>query len=659
MNSAQLLSEAIAAYRAGNSSAAHALCSKVVASERKNIVALHLLGVLEAQQQNLTAALALFDRALKANPRNADILTDKGRVLSEEGQHSEALRCYKQAISINPKHQLALLNYGCTLLYLEHSKEALGIFDQLLEITPDYALALHNRAIALTDLRCYEEAIASSDRALKIDPNYVEALQSRGIAYEYSRRHGMASVDLKRALELKADLDYLRGNVYWSQLNCCDWESLAANKLQIEQGLRAGKRVVTPFAFLAISHSLQDQQICAEIFTSDKYPPVQPELSRGRKYQHARTRIAYMSADFRDHPVAYLLAGMFECHDRQRFEITGISYGPDDGSDMRRRLETSFEHFIDANAQNNDQIASLIKDHEIDILIDLTGYTAHSRSGILARKSAPVQVSYLGYSGTMGAKYIDYIIADRSLILDAERKFYTEKVVCLPDSFMGNDSRREISSAVARRSDQGLPEDGFVFCCFNNSYKILPQIFDIWMRLLGRIDHGVLWLSDMNETAKSNLRGEAQKRAVDPARLVFAARTPDNQDHLARLRLADLFLDTLPYNAHATASDALWVGLPVLTCVGASFAGRVAASLLNAIAMPELITKTTEDYEHLAYELATRPQKMAGIKQKLAANRLTTPLFDTGRFTKNIEAAYLVMVERHRAGLAPDHIVIA
>jgi protein O-GlcNAc transferase len=658
MSSSQLLSEAVAAYQLGDLARAHQLCSKVVAGDRGNLVALHLLGVLEAQRNNAAEALRHFDRALKAEPRHADILTDRGRVLSGLGRHGEALQSYEKAIAVNPRHNLALLNQACTLLYLERSSEALRLFDRLLELAPDYPLALHNRAIALTDLRRYQEAIASADRALQLAPDYAEALQSRGIAYEYLRRHDLATADLKAALRLNPELDYLRGNVYWSQLNCCDWEGLPEAKAQIENDLRVGKRVITPFAFMAVSDSPRDQQICASLYVAHKYPPAKP-LAPARPKAHDRIRIGYLSADFRDHPVSQLLAGVIESHDRAKFEVAAISYGPDDGSALRKRLQEGVEHFIDVEPYNTEQIAHRIKDRGIDILVDLTGFTAHSRPGILAMKPVPIQISYLGYSGTMGASYMDYVIADRTIIEEEDREFFTEKVVYLPDSFMAADSKRKISERMPTRAEYQLPDGAFVLCAFNNSYKISPSVFEVWMRLLSRVERTVLWLSDMNETAKSNLRREAQSRGVDPARLIFAPRAPLNEDHLARHQLADLFLDTTPYNAHATTNDALWAGLPVLTCAGASFAGRVASSLLQAVGLPELVTKNAADYERVAFELITNSGEIAALRQKLAVNRLTAPLFDTMRFTRHIEAAYSAMMDRLQNRQAPDHIAIA
>jgi predicted O-linked N-acetylglucosamine transferase (SPINDLY family) len=320
-------------------------------------------------------------------------------------------------------------------------------------------------------------------------------------------------------------------------------------------------------------------------------------------------------------------------------------------------LEKSFDRFIDTGALSDKDVALLARSLEIDIGVDLNGFTQGGRTNVFALRSAPIQVNYLGYPGTMGAGYIDYLVADSTLIPEGQQQHYTEKIAYLPDTYQVNDSKRLIAEKLFPKTECGLPEEGFIFCCFNNNFKFTPEIFDIWMRLLSRVEGSVLWLFEGNAAAAKNLRAEAQARGVTPERLVFAKRA-DLSEHLARHRLADLFLDTLPCNAHTTASDALWAGLPVLTCLGQTFAGRVAASLLNGVGLPELITRSLDEYEALALELATNPQKLLSLKQTLAANRSTRPLFDTALFTKHIESAYVSMWKRHRAGLAPEHIYV-
>jgi predicted O-linked N-acetylglucosamine transferase (SPINDLY family) len=395
-----------------------------------------------------------------------------------------------------------------------------------------------------------------------------------------------------------------------------------------------------------------DQLGAATLYIAKRHPPARDPLWRGEKYSHDRIRLAYLSADFHDHATAFLMAGLFELHDRSRFEITAFSFGPAIESEMRSRLQRSFERFVDVQAQRENEIAAFIHRQQIDIAVDLKGFTRSARTHIFALRPAPIQVSYMGFPGTMGADYIDYIIADRFVIPEDHRQWFSEKIVYLPDSYQANDSKRRIADAAPTRAEAHLPQAGFVFCSFNGVYKITPELFSIWMRLLREIDGSVLWLIEESVTAVNNLQREATQRGISPERLLFAPKI-DNAAHLARYRLADLFLDTLPCNAHTTASDALWAGLPVLTCLGSTFAGRVAASLLNAVGLPELITTSLDEYEALALRLAREPELLSSLKSRLATNRLTYPLFDTERHARHVEAAFTKMCEIHARGEAP------
>ncbi len=386
----------------------------------------------------------------------------------------------------------------------------------------------------------------------------------------------------------------------------------------------------------------------------DRRIPMRPApLCQGVRYQHDKVRIAYLSGDFRVHPIAYLVAELFELHDRSCFEVIGVSYGSDDRSSQRARLMKAFDHFLDISSLSDSGAAQLLRDAEIDIAIDLSGITRDCRPEMLALRPAPIQVNYLGYPGTMGVDFIDYVIADNVVLPLEQSAFYTEKIAHLPDCFMVNDRKREIAATTPTQEAARLPDNGFVFCSFNNNFKITSDIFDIWMRLLREIEGSVLWLLQSNDAARRNLSAAAVGWGRPPTRLVFADRLPLHEDHLARHRLADLFLDTLPYNAHTTASDALWVGLPVITCLGEAFPGRVAASLLRAVGLPELVTQTPREYEALARRLAQTPLELLSIRSKLSENRATCALFDTERFARNIEAAYLHMWRRHQEGLEP------
>ena len=471
------------------------------------------------------------------------------------------------------------------------------------------------------------------------------------------KRYDEAIAHYDKALSLKADMEWIFGDWLHTKMKICSWSDVLESLDSISKKVMQGKKVTHPFPLLALNDDALLHKKSSEIYIQSSYPfnPVlEPILKRP---QSQKIRVGYFSADFKNHPVAFLIAELFEIHDRSKFEIYAFSLAGD-SDEMRGRLVKAFDHFINVETQSDIQIAKLARDFGIDIAVDLTALTKDSRTGIFSYRAAPIQVNYLGYPGTMGADYIDYIIADKTLIpLDAQSS-YTEKVVYLPNSYQVNDRKRLISDRQFTRHELGLPEDEFVFCCFNNNFKILPVTFTSWMRILKAVEGSVLWLLQDNPWAVENLKKEAQKKGVDAQRLVFAERMP-LPDHLARHRQADLFLDTLPYNAHTTASDALWAGLPVLTLMGSTFPGRVGASLLKAIDLPELITNTQEEYEALAIELAMNPQKLREIKLKLARNRLATPLFDTPLFTKNLETILIKMMDRYHKNLEPDHITIA
>ncbi len=508
-------------------------------------------------------------------------------------------------------------------------------------------------------LKNHQEAAAAYDKAIALKPALAQAWYGRGNLLREFKQYDAALFAYDQALALKPDLtgaESGRINVK----NCiCNWDGWDADCARLIASVRSGNVSAGPVEFLAIPSSAEDQLDCAKLWIKIMHPASGEPLWQGERYVHDRIRVAYLSSDFRQHPVAYLTAGLFEHHDKSRFELTAISWGRSDDSPLRKRLEAAFDRFIDVENQTDDQVAGLIRSLEIDILVDLSGLTKYGRTNIAARRPAPVQVNYLGYPGTMGADYIDYIIADPTLVPAAHQDHYLEKIAYLPHSYMPHDDRgRAISDRAVARAEFGLPENGFVFCCFNNAYKLTPHFFGARMKLLKAVDGSVLWLTRDNGSAVDNLRKEAIAAGVDPDRLVFADRLPSSADHLARHRLADLFLDTLPYNAHTTASDALWAGLPVLTQIGETFAGRVAASLLTAIGLPELITQTPDQFESMAIELYTQPAKLAAIRAKLAQNRATQPLFNAELYTRHIESAYLAMYQRYQSGLLPEAIYV-
>jgi predicted O-linked N-acetylglucosamine transferase (SPINDLY family) len=680
-----LLQRAVAHHRRGELAQAEALYRAILARAPRQFDATHLLGVVHQQRGEKQAAVDLLGKATRLDPNHAAAHSNLGVALRDLGQLEDALQAFDRAISLEPKYPEALNNRGGVLAQLHRHGVALASFDRALALRPDYPEALSNRANALLHVGRHREALASCERALALRPDYAEALNNRGRALLELGRHDEALDAFDRALGVEPghpealsnrgsallrihryddaascflrlirsepDFPYGLGNLLASRLYSCDWEQFAQVVEVLRRRTRENRTAADPFTFLAVSDSTDEQLRCARSHVAARYPPAAKSLWTGEQYRHDRIRIAYLSADFREHAVAYLMGGVFEQHDRARFDVTAVSFGANARDSMRNRLERAFERFIDARDKSDVDVALLLRELEIDVAIDLNGFTSGARTGVLAMRPAPVQVNYLGYPGTSGARYIDYILADRFVIPEAQQANYSEKVVYLPDSFQANDSQRWMAT-MPSRAQAHLPEQGFVFCSFNNSYKITPTLFEVWMRLLRQVEGSVLWLLAGNASAALNLRREAGARGVDPSRLILAPLLP-YPEHLARLGLGDLFLDTLPYNAGTTASDALWAGLPVLTCAGEAFASRMAGSLVAAVGLPELIVGSLGEYESLAVALATDPDRLAGLRNKLSGNRESTPVFDTDRFRRHLEMAYVEMQQRTRLGKPP------
>jgi predicted O-linked N-acetylglucosamine transferase (SPINDLY family) len=599
----------------------------------------------------------IYGQIIKAQPKHFESQFLLGVVYAQRGSHAEALRQFDVALRLNPKSAAAYNSRGVALGKLKRVTEALASFDRAIVLQPDNAEALSNRANALRELDRAEEALASCDRAVALKPDYADALNNRANVLLRLKRYEDAVGDFERVLQVSPDFAYATGMLLHTKMQLCDWRGFEPDLAAVTADVRAGKGVTTPFAFLSQSGAARDQLLCSQGWVREKCPPAPTPVYRGDKYRHDKIRVAYVSADFGDHPTSYLLAGLIEEHDRARFKVVGVSLGAGAPGDMRSRIAGAFDQFIDAGRKDDRETAGLLRHLEIDIAVDLMGFTQESRPGIFALRPAPVQVNYLGFPGTMGAAYMDYVIADRFVIPPERRDAYSEKIAYLPDVFQANDAKRRMSDHVPSRGETGLPETGFVFCAFSNSYKITPAMFEVWMRLLRRVDGSVLWLLGSAAVA-ANLRREAQARGVVPERLIFAPRVP-YAEYLRRYQLADLFLDTAPFNAGATASDALWAGLPLVTCAGEAFAARMAGSLLQAAGLPELVTSSLEDYERRALGLAQEPAAIAALKAKLAQRRASCDLFDSRRFRRHLEAAYQTMWQRHQAGTPAESFVVA
>lgn len=709
-------------HRAGDLAGAERAYRTALAIDPRNGAVHHLLGLCLHQAGRLDEAKASLERAATLRPRDADIHANHGILLAACGETADATAAFRRAVSLAPNHAAALLGLsrlgtgaeslahlrravaaqpangtaalalgraifaagdtdGAVVAWTEavhrgaltpkdlcahgveshaagRDAEALALISVAANLQPEEAAFHANLGFALMEMRRLPEAITAFNSAIAANPRHAEAYINLACIYGEARQLSEAIQFFRQALAIEPDNIIALYGLSTQRRHVCDWRNLDAEEVALTRALEASGARLGPFMRLAApvppSEHLRAARVWAKgvrIEAKDILPPA-PAAEPGR-----RMRIGYLSSDLYNHATAFLAVELFERHDRARFEVFAYSYGPDDGSPMRARVVAAFDHFVEVGALTNAEAAQRIRADGIDILVDLKGYTQGARTEILALRPAPVQVNYLGYPGTMGAPFIDYIIGDRVVTpLDAQ-PFYDERIVQLPGAYQPNDGRRAIAPDVPSRAGCGLPDTGFVFCCFNNTYKITPSIFDIWMRLLEAVPDSVLWLFEANAAARDNLHYEAGGYGIDPARIIFAPKR-ELADHLARHRHADLFLDTRPYNAHTTASDALWAGVPVVTCPGESFASRVAASLLTAVGLPELVTGSLDEYEALALALAQDPARLAALKAKLAAARATAPLFDAAAYATGIEAAYTRMHALRCAGQPPEAITV-
>lgn len=659
MSARELFGQAAALHQRGQLTDAERLYRRILADNPRDFDSCHMLGVLKAQQGLLDEAQALIAGALKQKPDNTGALANYANVLTLLGRAEEAVTCYDRVIAVAPDSE-TLTNRGNTLHSLNRHQEALASFDRALVLDAGNVQAQFKRGTVLGEMGRAEDAIASYDRVLARQPGHIEALNNRGFTWWLNKKQYVPAIaDLQKVAALAPDFPYAGGAVLHLKMYAADWTDFERRKTDVVQGIRRGMRTARPFMFQAVSDQPADLQACARIYVRDQYPEVRGIPPHDRKARAGREKIklGYLSGEFREQATAILMAGLYERHDRARFEVIAVDNGSADNSPMRKRLEKTFDSFLEIGPLSDAEAAASIREAGIDILINLNGYFGKHRMGVFARRPAPLQVNYLGFPGTLGAPYIDYILADRVVVPEGEERFYDEKVVLLPDSYQVNDDRGRAIAATPSRAEAGLPETGFVFCNFNQSYKLTPESFASWMRILGQVDGSLLWLLEATDPYAENIRAAARAHGVAPERIIFAPDRPP-EHHLARLQLADLFLDGLPYNAHTTGSDALWAGVPLITRRGATFPGRVAASLLLAADLPELVTESLEDYEALAVRLATDKDALATIRKRLGGNRSCCALFDTDRSRRNIERAYAEMWRRWLAGEAPRSFAV-
>ena len=712
-----LVTEAVDFFRAGKLEEAEQRCAAVLEAEENNVRILALFGTLHAMRGSCEEAVRLIGRSLTLEPRQPFALNTMGNALRALKRHQEAAAAYEKAIALKPTLAAAHCSLGRSLVDLGRAEESFAHFEKAIALEPGYAEAHMGKGNALRSLQRLDEALSSYDKAIQINPDYAEAHANRGYtlfalnrlneagdsydksialrpdpdtykqcgdlcarlrrfdaavsfydnaimlradfaAAHHQRAYALRSItrydealeSIERAIELDPSMPFAAGERLIIKMGMCHWKGLGENISDTFSAIERGFNATLPFPILGAYSSPALQRKCAELNNATHRvatPPVRPIGGRAPE----RLRVAYVSADFHVHPVARHLVGLIETHDPARFETIGVCLTGEAASDLRTRLKGAFDKFVLVDGMSNDEAAAMLREMDIHIAVDLTVFTRGGRPGIFERRIAPIQVNYLGYPGTTGSASMDYIIGDATIIPMEEQPAYAEKIVHLPHSYLPN-GRSQIVAETTREA-HGLPEKGFVFCSLNNSFKITAEVFDIWMRLLAAVDNSVLWLTHANAAMVRNLDAEAEARGIDPRRIVYATRVPKSEDHLGRLRMADLFLDTLPYNAHSTACEALWAGLPVLTCIGPSFPSRVAASVLRAVGLPEMVTRSLAEYEARALELALDPAAHAALKEKLSRNRKTQPLFDTVRYTRNLETAYMRMWECYQNDRPP------
>mgnify|MGYP000430365441 CR=1 FL=1 len=614
------------------------------------------LGNVLKDLNQLDDAVKSFEKALEINPNFAEAHNNFGNVLTGLGQLNDAVKSFEKAIAIDPEFSEAYNNLGNVLKDLGKLNDAVRSYEKAIELNPSFAEAHNNFGSAFKDLNQLEDALKSFEKAVEINPNFAEAYHNLGNVFKDLNRLDDALKSYMNAKVIRDDLDYVLGNILSTKINSCNWDDLPNLLEELMHKINNNKKVVDPFTLFSLVDDPLVRRKATELRVKNSHPKSNalPKIELYPK--HKKIRIGYFSADFREHPVGFLTAELYEVHDRNHFEIHAFSLGRNTKDEMNLRIKAGVDQFHDVQSMAHKEVTLLARSLEIDIAIDLTGLTAKARTDVFAMSAAPIQVSYIGFLGTMGADYYDYLIADPVMIPKKNQKYYSEKIIYLP-SFQVNDSKDLPPDISFSRKEVGLPEEGFIFCCFNNTYKFTPAVFDSWARILQSVKGSILIVYANNELSKTNLTKEIVRRGIEAERLIFGA-SLDRPEYMARYRVADLFLDTQPYNAGTTASDALRMGLPMLTLIGESYQARMGASILSALNLPELITNSPEEYELLAIELASNPEKLKSIKEKLASNLSTAPLYNTKLFTKNLEAAFTEVHERYHQGLESDHIYL-
>ena len=585
-------------------------------------------------------------------------LSDQGLELFNNNKLDEAEKIYKEIIKLDNKNSDSYCALGTINAIRKNYKEALDLFDITTKLEPKNYYAFNNLGTICFKFQKFTAALGYYNKAIIIKPDYINALNMRALTYEKLNDLENSLKDYNKMQLLEPSGKYIDGLILLTKAKLCLWNGFdyALNKLR----KKIEKKIIVwePFVSLVFEDSLEIQKKTLDFYTKDKISILTNTYSHIKKNKK-KIRLGYFSADFYSHAVSLLISRVFELHNKENFEVLGFALQkPIFQDSMRDRIIKSFDEFYDLEEMTDLEVINLARSKEIDIAIDLTGFTNNNRANIFFNRIAPIQISFLGYPGSMGLKNMDYIIADKILIPEEDKNFYTEKIIYMPDSYQANDNTKKISDKTFTHKELGLPKDSFIFCCFNSPHKITPEIFKTWVKIISKVKNSVLWLYVLNEQTIKNLKKEMTKNFLSEDRIVFAKKI-DVELHLARLKFADLCLDTLPYNGHTTTSDALWAGVPVLTCIGKTFAGKVSASLLTASNMNELITKNLKEYEDLAVDLATNAKKLNDVKNKLKNNNKTSKLFNSEIFTKNLEMAYKTIYKNYHLDLPNEDVYIS
>jgi len=618
------------------------------------------LGIVQDYQQDYDGAIDSYNKALELQPNIPEVLVNRGNAYFKKPNDSLAtklaLENYNLAIQLKPDCLEAYAGKAQVLRSLNQLQEAFEACTKGLEFNPQHIDLLMNLGFVFNSYYQFNDAVTVYEKILKINPKNFFVMLKKAIALSSMGKNEESLEELRNLYRLNPDFEELIGRLVHTQMILCDWTNLTDRIHALKQEILKNSISFNPFVTLS-TLDIEHQYIAAKTFSLKNtiYPPREIPI---KDLQHRKIRIGYISADFRYHAVGLLTAELFESHDRDSFEVFGFSLrNPSPEDNLRPRLNKAFDEMIDLEGLTLAETFQKYLSYNLDIAIDLGGHAGESDLTKMQIRLAPIQISYIGYPGTSGASFIDYTIGDQVMVPIESQRFYSEKIIYMPHCFQVTDSKRDVPQDLFTKEELNLPIDQFIFCSFNNNYKINPMMFDVWMRILTKVPNSVLWLLASNQTTQHNLIKEAKIRGVEPKRLIFAQRIP-YEKYLSRFRVADLFLDTLPFNAGATASDCLWAGLPVLTCLGDAYAGRMAGSLLSSIGLKELITNTLEEYENLAVELANNPHRIQELKDKHEKNRLTTPLFDTKTFTRDLEKAYKQIISNYHNQVPIDHIYV-